>query len=315
MAAKTREIKGRMKAVGNIERITRTMQMIATAQFQNMHKRAADARPYTQKIAEVVGELTQALGSEGQISHPLLSPPRESAGRELLLVLTSTRGLCGAYNANILRTVSKHMEADDTERDIEVVGKKGMGYFRFNQIEVTHFHDHITDKPQWHQVEELAERYMDDYKAGRYDAVRVASMHFESMSIQRPRVIRLLPMEPPSAAGEAEASGNESTAEGQESESGPPSGAGGGSTPLYEFSPEPATLLSELLPITVKTRLFQCFNEAVVSEHLARMVAMQSATDAANKMKNRLNREFNRARQAQITKELSEIIGGAEAVE
>jgi F-type H+-transporting ATPase subunit gamma len=304
MPAKTREIKGRMKAVGNIERITRTMQMIATAQFQNMHKRAADARPYTQKIAEVVGEVTRALGEEGEIAHPLISPPAEPAGRELLLVLTSNRGLCGAYNANILRTVARHLEASDAAQDIEVVGKKGMGYFKFNQIEVAHFHEHITDKPQWEQVEALADRYMDDFMAGRYDAVRVASMQFESMSIQRPAVIRLLPMEPPKAADAGEAD------DGRQAAGGP----GSSTQTLYEFSPEPEKLLSELLPITVKTRLFQCFNEAIVSEHLARMIAMQSATDAANKMKKRLNREFNRARQAQITKELSEIIGGAEAI-
>jgi F-type H+-transporting ATPase subunit gamma len=293
MPANTREIKGRMKAVGNIERITHTMQMIATAQFQNMHKRAADAQPYSQKIAEVVGELARAL--EGQVAHPLLEPPQQPAGRELLLVLTSNRGLCGAYNANILRTVAKHLDAAEGENDIEVVGKKGMGYFRFNKIDVAHFHDHITDKPTFEQAEALAERYMADYTAGKYDAVRVAYMHFASMSVQRPEIIRLLPMEPPAAA------------EGQTGES-------SAYNTVYEFSPEPQTLLNELLPITVKTRLFQCLNEAVVSEHLARMVAMQSATDAAGKMKKRLNREFNRARQAQITKELSEIIGGSEAV-
>jgi len=301
-----------MKAVGNIERITRTMQMIATAQFQNMHKRAADAQPYTQKIAEVVGELTRALGSEGEISHPLIKPPEEPAGRELLLVLTSTRGLCGAYNANVLRAVSRHLAASEAQQDIEVVGKKGVAYFKFNKIEVSHFHDHITDKPTWQQVEALADRYMDDFTAGKYDAVRVASMQFVSMSVQRPEVIRLLPMEPPKAdadGGPQRQDDGEGASPGEAA-----SGKGGESLPLYEFSPEPQQLLSELLPITVKTRLFQCFNEAIVSEHLARMVAMQWATDAASKMKKRLNREFNRARQAQITKELSEIIGGAEAI-
>jgi len=297
MPANTREIKGRMKAVGNIERITHTMQMIATAQFQNMHKRAADAQPYTQKIAEVVGELTRAL--EGEVSHPLIQPPTKPAGRELLLVLTSNRGLCGAYNANILRTVAKHLKSVEGEHDIEVVGKKGLSYFRFNKIEVNHFHDHITDKPTYEQADDLAERYMADYQAGQYDTVRVAYMHFASMSVQRPEIIRLLPMEPPQAGAEA---------------GGSDQGKGRSHKTLYEFSPEPQTLLNELLPITVKTRLFQCMNEAVVSEHIARMIAMQSATDAAGKMKKRLNREFNRARQAQITKELSEIIGGAEAV-
>jgi len=292
MPAKTREIKGRMKAVGNIERITRTMQMIATAQFQNMYKRAADTQAYTQKIAEVAGEVARALSGQGEVSHPLITERQQPVGRELLLVLTSNRGLCGAYNANVLRTVSRHMRDSTAEHEIEVVGKKGMGYFRFNQIEVNEFHSHITDKPTYEQVERLAERYMADYTAGKYDAVRVAYMHFGSMSNQTPEIIRLLPMEPPAAA---------------ESEQ-------DGTSVQYEFSPDPHQLLDELLPVTIKTRLFQCFNEAVVSEHIARMVAMQSATDAAGKMKKRLNREFNRARQAQITKELSEIIGGSEAV-
>ena len=292
MAGKTREIKTRMKAVGNIERITRTMQMIATAQFQNMHRRAADAQAYTHHIAEVVGELAATVSQQGSVSHPLLEAPSQPTGRELLLVLTSNRGLCGAYNANILRATAKHLRESEAEQTIEVVGTKGMGYFRFNQIEVSEFHSQFTDKPAYEEVERLAERYMADYTAGRYDAVRVAYMHFASMSKQTAEVVRLLPLDPPKAEGEQ--------AKGPSAD--------------YDFSPDPQTLLSDLLPITVKTRLFQCFNEAVVSEHLARMVAMQAATDAAGKMKKRLNREFNRARQAQITKELSEIIGGSEAV-
>ena len=280
-----------MKAVANIQRITRTMQMIATARYQAMQRRATQAQAYTRKIAEVMGELAAGAGAEG---HPLISPPDRKTGRELLLVLTSNRGLCGAYNANVLRETSRHLRETDADVDLEVVGKKGLGFFRFAGREVSRSHTEFGDTPAYPDVERLAQRYMDDYAAGRYDAIRVAYMHYLSASRQTPEVIRLLPMEKP--------------AEGEQN-------AAAGSSAEYEFTPSAAELLDELVPMAVKTRLFQCFNEAVVSEQVSRMVAMKAATDAAGKMRKDLGRRYNRARQAAITTELSEIIAGAAALE
>ncbi len=292
--AGTRDIKGRIKAVGNIERITRTMQLIATARFQAMQKRATEAQAYTRRIGEVVSELAANLGETGEVSHPLLSAPKPAAGRHLILVISSNRGLCGGYNANLLRTAMKQIKGAG-EIDLEVVGKKASGYFKFANVPVQSFHSHITDKPEYADVERLAESYMQGFTEGRYDSVKVIYTAFVSMSRQEPRVLQLLPLEPPVAKADEQA-------------------ASAGPMTVYDFSPEPEELLGELLPITVKTSLFQCFNEATVSEQLSRMVAMKAATDAAGKMQKSLKRKFNRARQSAITTELSEIIAGAAAL-
>lgn len=296
-----------MKAVSNIQRITKTMQMIATARFQAMQRRATEAQAYTRRIGEVVGELAASLrggagGDEGGISHPLLATPTDRglapAGRELMLTITSNRGLCGGYNANLLRTAMKFIQHEGQDRlAVEVVGKKGIAFFRFNGIAVEQTHTQFTDTPAYEEVERLAQRYMDEFRAGRVDAVHVCYMHFETMGRQSPQVLQLLPLQRPDEEG-ANAGG----------------GGGASDTAQYDFMPDARTLLDELLPITVKTRLFQCFNEAVVSEQIARMVAMKAATDAAGKMRKKLHRDFNRARQTAITTELSEIIGGTAAL-
>ena len=295
MPANIREIKGRMKAVGNIERITKTMQLIASARFQAMQKKATQSQAYTQKIGEMVGELAAALGTGGDISHPLISPPDTPANKELVLVLTSERGLCGAYNGNVMRKGLRYVRDEQglDKTQLEVVGKKGQAFCKFNNLEVAESYT-FGDSPAYEDVEQLAQKYMDAFTAGQYDAVKVVYMKFESMSRQTPTVQTLLPLEPPVAA--------------EDDSDGP-------SNSVYEFSPDAETMLAELLPVTVKTTLYQCFNDAVVSEQLARMVAMKAATDAAGKQKTSLKRQFNRARQTAITTELSELIGGAAALE
>ena len=162
MPANIREIKGRMKAVGNIERITKTMQLIASARFQAMQKKATQSQAYTQKIGEMVGELAAALGSGGEISHPLISPPDTPTGKELVLVLTSERGLCGAYNGNVMRTALRYLRDDqglDNAR-LEVVGKKGQAFCKFNGLDVAEKYS-FGDSPAYEDVEELAQTYME----------------------------------------------------------------------------------------------------------------------------------------------------------
>lgn len=291
--AQLREIKKRIRSVGKIQRITKTMQMIATAKFQAAIRRAEATKPFTTKLGEVVSELAAAAG-EGA-DHPLLNPPAERQGRELLLVITSNRGYAGAYNSNILRTALSNIRQNrDTQIDLEVVGKKGVAFFRFADVETTQAYTHFTDKPSYEEVERLAAEYISAFESGRYDAVRVLYMQFISNARQTPRMMQLLPMPRPEAAEHAV---NETDVQS-----------------VYEFSPNPQELLGELLPLTVKSLLFQAFNDAIVSEQIARMVAMKAATDNAGKMGRSLRRSFNRARQAQITTQLSEIIGGAAAL-
>lgn len=293
--AKAREIKKRMKAVGNIKRITKTMQMIATGKFAKSQQRAMATKPYTEGVFELVTELAAKAGN---VSHPLIEGPAGgSKGPHLVLTLTSDRGLCGAYNGSVLRAAVAHMreqKGKGLELVREIVGKKGAAFFRFNQYEVSATHT-FGDTPRFEDVERVAEDYMKRFIAGEIASVRVVYMRFISVARQRPEVLQLLPLKPP-VVEDAEP-------------------VAGGSQVDYEFSPSPEELLNDLLPVTVKTTLFQAVNDAVVSEQIARMVAMKAATDNAGKMGKALGRKYNRARQAQITTELTEIISGAAALE
>ncbi len=289
---KSREIKKRMKAVGNIKRITRTMQMIATSKFARAQQASVASKPYTEALFGLVGQLGAAGVGEG---HPLLAKP-EGDAPELTLIITADRGLCGPYNGSIVRTALTHLRSGPkvSEGPIEVVGKKGANTLRFNGFTRFVHHTHIGDKPRYEDVERLAASYIEAFTKGEVSAVRVVYMKYFSAGRQRPEVLQLLPFSPPVREEAAQ---------------------GTGRNEIYEFSPNAGELLDSILPAAVKAVLFQAFNDAVVSEHVARMVAMKAATDNAGKMGNALRREFNRARQAQITTELTEIISGAAALE
>ncbi len=288
--AKARQIVKRRRAVRNIRKITQTMQLIATARYQKCLQRATASQPYTEHITDMIRTLAGMSAAE----HPLLEP-NEASGRSILLVLSSNRGLCGAYNANVLRTMMEHratLAADEIQPTMEVVGKKGVNYLRFLGIDVAHQITDIEDSIAFSRVAEMAERYMRTYQNNEITRVDVAYMQFESVGVQRARVAQLLPIEPPQAA---------------EDEHGPRA--------QFEFSPPPGELLARLIPEAVKIRLFQFFNDAIVSEQVSRMVAMKAATDAGGDMIKYLTRQYNRARQSQITLELADIVGGANAVQ
>ena len=291
---KTREIKKRIKAVGNIKRITRTMQMIATAKFSAAQQRSVAGKPYSEALFDLVAEIAATAGDS--LEHPLLKPGAAD-GRELTLVLTSDRGLCGPYNGSVLRTSMHHFREHAAAKNgiVEVVGKKGVGFYKFNGIDVAGHHSQFGDKPGYDEVDRLAQEYIDRYIAGEVNKVSVIYMKFLSAGRQVPEVMQLLPFKTPEAAKT--------------------SGADGGVNAIYEFSPAGPELLNDLVPAAVKATLFQAFKDAVVSEHVARMVAMKAATDNAGKMGKNLTRTYNRARQAQITTELTEIISGAAALE
>jgi F-type H+-transporting ATPase subunit gamma len=291
--ARIREIRKRMTAVRTIARITKTMQMIATAKFTAAMQRAKASRPYTDKIRTLVAEVSAAVGD---ISHPLILGPAHPVKRELVLVISSDRGLCGAYNGNVLKAGLQYirgLRSGGIEPVVETSGKKAVAFFKFARVPLAERHL-IGDKPTFATVEKLAQRFIDEFVAGKYDAVYVTYMKFISKSRQRAEVTQLLPLRPP------ETKMAETPA---------------GATSVYEFSPSSEELLNTLLPQAVKVSLFQAFSDAIVSEQVMRMIAMKAATDNAKGLGKTLNRQYNRARQAKITTELTEIVSGAAALE
>ncbi len=288
--AQIRAIRKRMVAVGTIARITKTMQMIATAKFTAALARAKDSRPYTDAIRNLVGEVS---GAADDYDSPLFNAPAKK-NKELLLVITSDRGLCGAYNGNVLRQALMHTrsaKSNNSEVTLETAGKKATTFFKFQKLEARH---QLTfgDKPSYEDVSRVANRYMEEFANGDWDKVSVAYMRFESNTRQVPEVIQILPL----------SSDNTTTEEKSVSSN-------------YEFSPSAAEILDDLIPRSVITTIFQMFNDAVVSENIMRMIAMKAATENANELGKDLKRDYNRARQAQITTELTEIISGAAALE
>ena len=300
--AQIREIKKRMVAVSTIERITKTMQMIATAKFTSSLQRAKATRPYTDSIRELVSRLAAACGDE--LENVLINGAPGAQNQELILVISSDRGLCGAYNSHVLRTASKHLQSLDganTKYELQISGKKAAAYFNFAGVEISARHQ-FGDKPSYEQVAEVADEMIKRFSAGEFNAVRVAYMKFESNARQTAEVMQLLPMtfdDSDETSGDQDGS-SEST---------------GAADIVYDFSPSVEAILSELLPRAVKTSLFQAVNDAVVSEQVMRMIAMKAASDNAKGLGRTLKRDFNRARQGKITTELTEIVSGAAALE
>ena len=313
--AKARSIIKRLKAIKNIRKITRTMELIATARFKKAMDRATQASAYTRKIGEIVADLAR---SSGEISHPLLKTP-DSVRHVTVLVLTSNRGLCGGYNSGVLRpTIRRLVEirsAGGTVR-LEVAGKRGLNYMRFQGETVAQSYTHFEDRPRFDEVELLANRYMEEFVSGRLDRLDVVYTKFLSAARQTAIVETLLPLGDLTAAGATAAgAAGAGTAAG-----GTATGAAGKArtatrTVDYEFLPSAEEILKEIVPAAFKARLLKCFLDAAVSEQIARMVAMKGATENAGSIIDDLSQKYNRARQSQITSELAEIIGGAAALE
>jgi F-type H+-transporting ATPase subunit gamma len=305
--ANRRELVKRRKAVRNIRKITRTMQLIATARFQAAFNRAMATKPYTQKLTELVADLSRAAGD---IDHPLLAT-HDDVKRSALVVLTSARGLAGGYSANILRAAMAHIDqqaAKGIETQVHMVGKKGISYFKFLRRPMAEQTPTFGDRPTFEQVEPIANGLIERFLRGEIASVYVAYMRFLSAGQQRPEVVQLLPLKQDTVAADAA----------KPAAGAKPGDAAAQSQPKrsieYEFSPSPRELLDELLPAIIRVRLFQAFTDALVSEQVARMVAMKAATDAAGDMIKAYSRQYNRARQTQITMELLDIVGGANAL-
>ena len=297
--ANLRALVKRRKAVRNIRKITKTMELIATSRFQRAMKRATEAEAFTHKITEITADISK---NAGDVSHPLLvsRPVKKS----LLLVITANRGLCGGYNGSILRdamvAIRKYKEGEGVPFDLEVAGKRGVGFFRFQGIPRAQEYTQFEDKPTFAEVAVIASRLIDNYISGQIDEVKVAYMRFVNAARQEATVETLLPMSSLTLETRKRGGGTEPAA----SES----------KVNYEFLPDAAEILEDLVPTALKVRLFKCFLDAAVSEQIARRVAMKAATENAGDLIKDITRVYNRTRQANITKEISELIAGAEAL-
>jgi F-type H+-transporting ATPase subunit gamma len=292
--AQLRVIKKRMGAVATIGRITKTMQMIATAKFTSAAQRASSTKPYTERIRDLVLEVSSSASDYDSL---LLTGPSEPKQRQLMLVITSDRGMCGAYNGNVLKAAQQHVRAcreRGIDVDIEVAGKKAVNFFKFQKMELQEQHS-LGDVPAYDAVEKIASSFIRRFVDGQYDSVQIVYTQFITNARQQAVVTQLLPMSPPEAdAADADATTGEV---------------------VYDFQPSVDELLDDLLPLMAKTVLFQAFNDAAVSEHIMRMIAMKAATENSKDVGRALRQKFNRARQSQITTELTEIISGAAALE
>jgi F-type H+-transporting ATPase subunit gamma len=308
--AKARAIVKRRQAVQNIRKITRTMELIATAKFKKALDRATEAEAYTRKIAELVADLGETAQT---VTHPLLER-RDPVKRALILVLTSNRGLAGGYNGNILRLGYRSVVDFQTQGipvTIEVSGKRGINFLKYRKVPIETTYTQFEDRPQFHEVEKIADRYIAMYKAGQIDRLDVVYTQFISSARQPATVTTLLPI------GTADIGAVGTSVRQAKAGAGPgtpPAARPEGERVPYEFLPDAQGILEEIVPVSFKVRLFKCFLDAAVSEQIARMVAMRGATQNADDLVKSLTRQYNRARQSQITRELADIVGAAAAL-
>lgn len=277
------DIKRRIKSIKNTQQITKAMKMVAAAKLRKAQSGVISARPYSKKLQEVLGRLA---ASATDYEHPLIEEREvEKVG---LVVLTADRGLCGGFNANIIKLGEQISSQTREDVGLVAIGRKGRDYFRRRGREITEEYINIGDNPTFIQGRELALRLMTLYTEGVFDEIHLLYTEFMSPISQNPVSIKLLPIQ---NTAEEDASDTE-----------------------YIYEPSAAEVLDDLLPKYVETVVFRALLESKASEHGARMTAMGSATDNAAEMIDKLTLSFNRARQAAITKEISEIVGGAAAL-
>ncbi len=319
MAAQIRVLRRRIKSTQNIKKITRAMELIATSKIAKARARVQASRPYAEQITTVLSE----LAANSALDHPLLVE-REDPKRAAVLVVTSDRGQCGGYNANVLREAEKLqslLREQGKEPVLYVLGRKGVNYYRYRRRTVTASGTGFSEEPSYADAAEAARTLVAAFMAEQDDESSVDELHlvytqFKNMVTQTPQARRMAPMEV-EYAGEGE--GIEATV--SETRTGGATGVrpeddrgGDGPRALYEFEPDADTLFDALLPRYIGARLFAALLESAASESANRQRAMKAATDNANELIRNLTLEANQARQAQITQEISEIVGGADAL-
>jgi F-type H+-transporting ATPase subunit gamma len=295
MGAQLRAVRARIRAVKSIAKITRAQELIASSRIVRAQQRMRAAEPYSRELTTAVEAVVSRSSS---LSHPMITEP-ETYKRAALLVLTSDGGFCGAYNANVLRESARlrqRNEENQVQTTTYVAGRKGISWHRFREIPVARDWSGFSAQPSYAAAEEIAtallEAFETDVADGGVDEIYLVSTEFVSMLTQRPAVRRLLPLHIEEKQGERP----------------------GGALPSYEFEPSTDVVLDALLPQYVASRIYYAMLEAAASELAARRRAMKAATDNANDLIDRLTREANNARQAEITQEISEIVGGSNAL-
>ncbi|MHB8761876.1 MAG: ATP synthase F1 subunit gamma [Coriobacteriia bacterium] len=289
-----RDIKQRIVSVQSTRQITRTMEMVATAKIRKAQERIESARPYAFSMVEVLQNVARYVQGA---THPLLEEHPERT-RIVAVVITSDRGLAGAFNSNILRMAEDLRRAESSEGvdvDVIAVGKKAAAYLRYRGVEPLAAYRDISDKPTFADARAIAAHIIPRYVTGEIDAAYILFNRFKSVAEQRPETYQLLPVE-------------RRVMESQEDELSRVRAE-------YLFEPSPEVVLEHLLPTYVETLVYRALMESAASEQGARRTAMKSATDNASEMITTLTRSYNRARQAAITTEIAEIVGGAAALE
>ncbi len=281
-----KEVRRRIKSVNNTKQITKTMEMVATSKLKRATDRVRAAQPYSDALGVVVKSLYAPEFAE---RFPMLRQPEEIRNVAILL-MTANRGLCGGFNANLIREariLREGLRAKGIEPELHSVGRKGMVYFRFRRVELASQNNEVGDVPTTEDAEEIIGHLRERFEAGELDQVLLVSAEFRSALSTPPRVLELLPVRPPEGSVSADS---------------------------YILSPGADTILTRLLPAYLRNTVYKALVENAAAEQGARRTAMKNATDNAGEMLETLTRNYNRARQAQITQEISEIVGGAEGL-
>ena len=316
MAAQLRELRQRIRSVNSTKKITKAQELIATSRITRAKARVAAARPYSVEITAVLSALASAASS---LDHPLLNE-RPNPTRAAVLIVTSDRGMCGGYNANVLRAaeeLQQLLRSEGKKPVLYVLGQKGVSFYSFRDRAVEGSWTGFSQQPAYTDASEVSQQMVSSFLTGSdntveggesdgvqgVDELHIVYTQFESMLTQTPVVRRMAPLEVTYAGDDEASTGGEVVVPVVQ-----------GPQPGYEFEPSPEALLGALLPKYIGTRIYAALLDAAASESAARRTAMKAATDNANELVRTLSREANQARQAQITQEISEIVGGANAL-
>ncbi len=319
MAAQLRVLRRRIRSVQSTKKITKASELIATSRIARAQARVLASRPYAREITKVLSALASAAGP---LDHPLLVE-RENPTRAAMLVVTSDRGLCGGYNANLLRAAEElHALLRDEGKSVRVylIGRKGVGYYTFRERAIEQSWSGFSEQPSYGNAAAAGNVLVRAFLSGTddkdddpgadgvpgVDELHIVYTEFRSMLIQSPQARRIAPLEVEYVEDDDAGDGTAGDGSGRSRSDGP--------APLYEFEPDAEELLAHLLPKYINTRIYAALLEAAASEQAARRQAMKAATDNATDLIQDLSRQANRARQGLITQEISEIVGGAEAL-
>ncbi len=292
--AKERELRRRIGSVQSTKKITRAMELIAATRVVKAMHRANEAKPYATQVTGVIENLTAGGTS---VSHPLLRSA-EKVERVAVIAITSDRGLAGSYNAAVIKAAERQIDAARTEGAdyaLILIGKKAADYFSFRNYEIEAQYTGMSDTPTYENAREVANKVVEMFEAGEVDRVELTYTEFITMGTQKVTVRKYLPLTATDQIAEAGSGSSQAAAE-------------------FEFEPSPGGVLESLLPRYMESRLYSALLEAAASEHANRQRAMKAATDNAEELIIKLSREMNQARQASITTEIMEIVGGAEAL-